>query len=78
MTSLPVVRQVEVDGLRLAYRRTGTGPPLVLLHSGLSDSRDWTGQLASLVRLVRPGRLGRSGVRRLRRPAARLDSLGLR
>ncbi len=44
----PVVSQVEVDGLRIAYRRTGTGPPLVLLHGGLSDSRDWTGQLASL------------------------------
>ena len=48
MTSLPVIRQVEVDGLRLAYSRAGTGPPLVLLHSGLSDSRDWTAQLASL------------------------------
>ena len=48
MTSLPVVSQVEVDGLRLAYRRTGTGQPLVLLHGGLSDSRDWTPQLASL------------------------------
>jgi pimeloyl-ACP methyl ester carboxylesterase len=44
----PVVSQVEVAGLRLAYRRTGTGPPLVLLHGGLSDSRDWTDQLASL------------------------------
>jgi len=44
----PVINHVEVDGLRLAYRRTGTGPPLVLLHGGLSDGRDWTPQLASL------------------------------
>jgi pimeloyl-ACP methyl ester carboxylesterase len=44
----PDLSQVVVDGLRLAYRRDGTGPTLVLLHGGLSDGRDWAGQLTSL------------------------------
>jgi pimeloyl-ACP methyl ester carboxylesterase len=47
MTAGPMLSQVEVDGLRIGYRRAGAGPPLVLLHGGLSDSRDWTGQLDS-------------------------------
>lgn len=46
----PVVRHVEVGGLRIAYRRAGTGAPLVLLHGGLSDGRDWTPQLDSTLR----------------------------
>jgi len=32
----------------VAYRRAGTGTPLVLLHGGLSDGRSWTPQLESL------------------------------
>jgi len=39
---------VEVDELRVAYRRAGEGPPLVLLHGGLSDSREWRPQLEEL------------------------------
>ena len=39
---------VEVGGLRVAYRRAGQGPPLVLLHGGLSDSREWRRQLEGL------------------------------
>ena len=38
---------VDVGGLRVAYRQAGHGPPLVLLHGGNSDSRDWIGQLES-------------------------------
>jgi pimeloyl-ACP methyl ester carboxylesterase len=40
--------QVEVGGLRIAYRRAGTGPPLVLLHGGPLDSREWRRQLDGL------------------------------
>ena len=39
---------VEVGGLRVAYRRAGQGAPLVLLHGGLADSREWRRQLAGL------------------------------
>lgn len=39
--------RVEVGGLAIAYRRTGAGPALVLLHGALSDSRDWHRQLDS-------------------------------
>jgi pimeloyl-ACP methyl ester carboxylesterase len=35
------LRHVDVDGARIGYRRAGTGPPLVLLHGGLADSRSW-------------------------------------
>lgn len=42
------VDEIEVDGLRITYRRAGQGPPLVLLHGGLSDSRAWRAQLDDL------------------------------
>ena len=36
--------EVVVDGLRIAYRRQGSGPPLVLFHGAFEDSRAWIGQ----------------------------------
>jgi pimeloyl-ACP methyl ester carboxylesterase len=39
---------VEVDGLRLAYRRTGHGPPVLFVHGGAEDGRAWTPQLDAL------------------------------
>lgn len=39
---------VEVDRLRVAYRRAGEGPALVLLHGAFSDSRAWGPQLEGL------------------------------
>jgi pimeloyl-ACP methyl ester carboxylesterase len=35
------VHSVEALGLRVAYERRGEGPPVVLLHGGLSDHREW-------------------------------------
>lgn len=40
--------QVEAAGLRIAYRRMGAGPPLVLLHGIFDDSRAWRPQLDGL------------------------------
>lgn len=59
------VSQVEVDGVRIAYHRAGTGAPIVLAHSGASDGREWSFQapLAGEFDLViwdEPGS-GRSG-----------------
>src|SRR6266542_971207 len=43
------MEQIEVDGLEIAYRRKGEGPPIVLLHGGLGlDSREWRHQLRGL------------------------------
>lgn len=42
------VAHVEVGGLRIAYRRAGEGPPLVLLHGAFSDGREWRRQLEGL------------------------------
>ena len=39
---------MDVDGLRVAYRRAGSGPPLVLLHGAYEDSRIWQHQFAGL------------------------------
>ncbi|OLC27370.1 MAG: alpha/beta hydrolase [Actinobacteria bacterium 13_1_20CM_2_65_11] len=42
------MREAQVDGLRIAYQRTGKGPPLVLLHGFFADSRVWRRQLGDL------------------------------
>ena len=39
---------IQVGDLEIAYRRTGAGPPLVLVHGGASDGREWRPQLAGL------------------------------
>ena len=39
---------VLVEGVRIGFRRAGAGPPLVLLHGGLGDSRAWRAQLEDL------------------------------
>lgn len=40
--------EVLVDGLRIAYSDRGAGPPLVLLHGGMDDSRSWRWQVDEL------------------------------
>ncbi len=40
--------RVDVDGLGVAYEQRGDGPPLVLLHGGMADHREWQGQLEGL------------------------------
>jgi pimeloyl-ACP methyl ester carboxylesterase len=42
------MNEVVVDGLRVAYSEAGAGPPLVLLHGGMDDSRSWRWQLEGL------------------------------
>lgn len=43
-----VMDQLEVEGLRIAYKRAGEGPPLVLLHGFVGDSREWRRQIDGL------------------------------
>ncbi len=40
--------RADVNGLSVAYERNGEGPPLVLLHGVLCDSRVWSKQLLDL------------------------------
>ena len=46
--TIRAVPTVEVNGLELAFERAGEGPPLVLVHGVLCDSRAWRPQLAGL------------------------------
>jgi pimeloyl-ACP methyl ester carboxylesterase len=40
---------IEIEGLRVAYERVGTGPPLVLVHGFVGDGRStWSRQLDEL------------------------------
>lgn len=43
-----MVERIEVEGGTIAFERAGTGPPLVLLHGGLSDHREWRPQIDDL------------------------------
>lgn len=43
-----LVDRAEVNGIRISYRHAGHGPPLVLLHGGPMDSREWRRQLEGL------------------------------
>jgi len=52
---------LDLNGVHTWYDERGTGNPLVLLHGGLSDSRDFDGNLAALAdrfRLLLPERRG--------------------
>jgi pimeloyl-ACP methyl ester carboxylesterase len=53
--------QTNIDGYRTHYFKAGAGPPVVLLHGGASDSRDWLpmmSALASRYTLFAPDLLG--------------------
>ncbi|WP_440071368.1 alpha/beta fold hydrolase [Streptosporangium sp. OZ121] len=45
---ITVADYVEVNGVRTWYDEHGRGEPLVLLHGGFSDARDFTGNLDTL------------------------------
>jgi pimeloyl-ACP methyl ester carboxylesterase len=42
------MNEIEVGGLRIAYERVGEGPPIILLHGFVGDSREWRRQLDGL------------------------------
>lgn len=42
------MERVELGGLAVAFERAGAGPPIVLLHGGLSDHREWRAQIDGL------------------------------
>lgn len=44
----PSAGTVEVDGARIYYEIDGSGPPVVLIHGALSDTRIWEPQVAAL------------------------------
>jgi pimeloyl-ACP methyl ester carboxylesterase len=44
------VHKATISGLDIAYQRAGQGPPLVLLHGFISDSRAWRRQIEDLSR----------------------------
>lgn len=52
---------IDTNGVRTWFDERGAGDPLVLLHGGLSDSRDFSGNLDALAdrfRLLLPDRRG--------------------
>jgi pimeloyl-ACP methyl ester carboxylesterase len=42
------VETLPIDGTTIAFERRGEGPPLVLLHGGMIDHREWAAQLDGL------------------------------
>lgn len=43
-------QSVDVQGLRVSVRRRGEGEPVLLIHGGMSDSREWDPQVDDLGR----------------------------
>ncbi|MDQ6709310.1 MAG: alpha/beta hydrolase, partial [Candidatus Dormibacteraeota bacterium] len=43
-------RFAEVEAAKLWYEVVGQGPPLVLIHSGITDSRSWKPQMEAFAR----------------------------
>jgi pimeloyl-ACP methyl ester carboxylesterase len=41
-------RHIEINGQRVYYLKAGRGRPVVLLHGGASDSRDWLPTMSAL------------------------------
>ena len=62
---------VLVGGLRIGFRHAGHGPPLMLLHGGLGDSRVWRDQLEDLSDEFTVG-VGRTRLRGIVGPARHL------
>ncbi len=56
-----VGKYVELAGVRVWYDENGQGDPLVLLHGGFSDSRDFSTNLAGLSDAFRVFRFDRRG-----------------
>lgn len=42
------MERIEIASLSIAFERSGEGPLVVLLHGGLSDSREWRRQIEAL------------------------------
>lgn len=62
---------VELNGVNTWYDQRGDGPPVVLLHGGLTDSRDFAGNLDALApafTVYMPERRGHGHTPRCRRP----------
>jgi pimeloyl-ACP methyl ester carboxylesterase len=80
--------QLEVNGARIHYERSGSGFPVIFLHAGIADSRMWEPQVAAFAGhfdVVRPDErgFGKSELPAMRwSPIADLlqimDSLGLK
>jgi pimeloyl-ACP methyl ester carboxylesterase len=41
VTSAPLTKEVEINGVRLPYAEQGSGEPIVFVHGALSDLRAW-------------------------------------
>jgi pimeloyl-ACP methyl ester carboxylesterase len=48
LSDVPAMEHVDAGGLRIAFRRGGDGPCLLLLHGAVSDGRVWRVELDSL------------------------------
>jgi pimeloyl-ACP methyl ester carboxylesterase len=65
-----------VNGAQLYYEVVGAGPPLVLLHAGIADSRQWDDQVPALAQHYRTIRYDLRGFGQTVMPAAPYSHAG--
>jgi pimeloyl-ACP methyl ester carboxylesterase len=60
---------IEINGANLYYEITGSGPPLLLIHAGVADSRMWADQIEAFAQHYRVIRYDLRGFGRSNLPA---------
>src|SRR5579859_1908707 len=68
--------QLEVNGARIHYERSGSGFPVIFLHAGIADSRMWEPQVAAFAEHFDVVRPDERGFGRSELPAARWSARG--
>jgi len=67
--------KIKFADMTIAYEQKGNGPPLVLLHGALSDSRTWHHQIETFSKKIYRLGMGRSRLWQIHRSTRNISFL---